>query len=179
MAQVYLSVGSNIDRDRNIASVLDVLAAKFGNLRVSSIYESEAVGFDGDPFYNLVIGLNTEFSVGDLFEELRDIEFQHGRCRSGAHFSSRTLDVDILVCDDKVGEIDGVKLPRDEILHNAFVLQPLAELVPDELHPTENKMYKQLWGEYDKSRQKLWTVDFVWRGERISSRGRSTLDVRR
>lgn len=170
MAQVYLSIGSNIDREHNIASVLDTLAARFDGLRISSVYESEAVGFDGDPFFNLVVGIDTELSVGALFEVLRDIEFQHGRCRSGTRFSSRSLDVDILTYDAKAGEIDGITLPRDEILYNAFVLQPLAELAPDELHPTQDKTYGQLWQEYDKSRQKLWTVDFVWRGDKISSK---------
>ncbi len=169
MARVYLSVGSNIDRDKNIESVLNILASRFGELRISSIYESEAVGFDGDPFYNLVVGLETELSVGDLFGELRDIEFQHGRCRSGARFSSRTLDVDILAYDRQTGDIDGVKLPREEIVHNAFVLQPLAELAPNDMHPTQGKSYRQLWSEYDKSKQKLWVVDFVWHGKRISS----------
>lgn len=167
-ALVFLSIGSNIDRQRNIQSVLDQLVGRFGELVISSVYESEAVGFEGDPFYNLVVGIRTDLSVGELFESLRDLEYSHGRCRSGAKFSSRTLDVDILTYNREVGDIDGVALPRAEILYNAFVLQPLAEIVPELSHPVENKTYQQLWTEYDKSKQKLWPVDFEWRGELIS-----------
>ena len=168
MAVIYLSIGSNIDRQQNITAALDALACNFGQLLVSSVYESEAVGFDGDPFYNLVVGITSELSVGELYEALRDIEFKHGRCRSGARFSSRTLDVDILSYDDAVGEVDGVKLPREEVLYNAFVLRPLAEIAPDDIHPVEQKTYRQLWAEYDKNKQKLWPVDFIWRGEQVS-----------
>ena len=168
MALVHLSIGSNIDREANVTSALEALSQSYGQLVISSVYESEAVGFDGDPFYNLVVAINTGLGVGELFKALRDIEFQHGRCRSGARFSSRTLDVDILTYDDVVGEIEGVMLPRGEILRNAFVLQPLAEIAPDAAHPVAHKTYRQLWSEYDKNKQKLWTVDFHWRGKQIS-----------
>ena len=169
MAVIYLSIGSNIDRQQNITAALDALVDNFGQLLISSVYESEAVGFNGDPFYNLVVGITSGLSVGALFNVLRDIEFKHGRCRSGERFSSRTLDVDILSYDDAVGEIEGVKLPREEVLYNAFVLQPLAEIAPDDMHPVEQKTYQQLWTEYDKNKQKLWPVDFIWRGEQISN----------
>lgn len=168
MARAYLSIGSNIDREHNVRSALDELHAQFGELIVSSVYESEAVGFDGDAFYNLVVGIDTDLTVGELFEALRSLEFSHGRSRSGAKFSSRTLDVDILTYDQCTGVIDNVELPRAEILHNAFVLWPLAEVAPKELHPVEQKSYQQLWDEYDKNKQKLWTVNFEWRGRRIS-----------
>ena len=59
MAHVYVSVGSNIDREDNIAMALRLLEASFGELQCSSVYESEAVGFDSDPFYNLVVGFDT------------------------------------------------------------------------------------------------------------------------
>ncbi|SDK51326.1 2-amino-4-hydroxy-6-hydroxymethyldihydropteridine diphosphokinase [Microbulbifer yueqingensis] len=162
MAQVYLSLGSNIDRERHIRAGLDALAREFGNLSVSRVFESEAVGFDGDNFYNLVVGLHTDLPVGQLAARLREIEDANGRVRGGAKFSARTLDIDVLTYDDLVGEFDGVKLPRGEIVKNAFVLQPLAELAPQHRHPLTGKTFAKMWDDYDKDRQKLWPVHFPW-----------------
>ncbi|MCK5885115.1 MAG: 2-amino-4-hydroxy-6-hydroxymethyldihydropteridine diphosphokinase, partial [Alcanivorax sp.] len=65
---------------------------------------------------------------------------------------------------------DGVELPRAEILKNAFVLRPLADIAPDELHPVCCESYRSLWQSYQKD-QKLWPVDFTWQGRQISSSG--------
>ncbi|QIL90335.1 2-amino-4-hydroxy-6-hydroxymethyldihydropteridine diphosphokinase [Microbulbifer sp. SH-1] len=162
MATVYLSLGSNIDREKNLSAGLDALVAAFGDLRMSQVYESEAVGFDGDNFYNLVAAIETDLSVAELALCLRNIEDANGRVRSGPKFSARTLDIDILTYDDLTGEVDGVKLPRGEILKNAFVLLPLSELAPDLVHPVEGKSYQQLWEDYDQASQKLWPVVFDW-----------------
>lgn len=106
-AQVYLSLGSNIDRDRHILVALDVLAEQFGVLKISSVYESESVGFVGDNFYNLVVGLTTDLSVGELSAYLKALEYRHGRRLDCARFSSRTLDIDILTYADLTGSVDG------------------------------------------------------------------------
>ncbi|MCP8689139.1 2-amino-4-hydroxy-6-hydroxymethyldihydropteridine diphosphokinase [Marinobacterium sedimentorum] len=168
MAQVYVSIGSNIERERNIAAGLDGLAESFGELTLSSVFESEAVGFTGDHFYNLVAGFETSLAVGELSRELKAIEDRNGRCRQGPKFSGRTLDIDILTYDDACGRIDGVELPRAEILFNAFVLQPLAEIAPQGLHPLNGLSYGALWQQYDKQKQRLWAVDFAWQGRRFS-----------
>lgn len=165
MAQVFLSLGSNIDRARHIRAGLDALAQQFGELQVSRVFESEAVGFDSDNFYNLVVAIRTRLPVGQLALRLREIEDANGRLRAGPKFSARTLDIDILTYDDLTGTVDGVRLPRGEILKNAFVLLPLAELAPDAVHPVEGKTYRQLWDEYDQASQKLWPVDFDWPGK--------------
>ncbi|WP_445360613.1 2-amino-4-hydroxy-6-hydroxymethyldihydropteridine diphosphokinase [Microbulbifer sp. EKSA005] len=162
MAQVYLSLGSNINRAQYIRAALDALAGQFGELQVSRVFESEAVGFQGDNFYNLVVGLETDLPVGQLALCLRGIEDANGRLRSGPKFSARTLDIDILTYDHLTGTVDGVKLPRGEIVKNAFVLQPLAEIAPEVLHPVEQKTYRQLWNEYDQDSQKLWPVELIW-----------------
>ncbi|MFC6669685.1 2-amino-4-hydroxy-6-hydroxymethyldihydropteridine diphosphokinase [Marinobacterium aestuariivivens] len=168
MARVYVSIGSNIERERNIASGLDALALAFGELTLSSVFESEAVGFDGDHFYNLVAGFDTGLAVGELSRVLKEIEDRNGRCRQGPKFSARTLDIDILTYDDLRGKVDGVDLPRAEILKNAFVLRPLAEIAPEETHPKAGRTYAELWQAYDKQQQRLWPVDFVWQGKVIS-----------
>lgn len=165
VAQVFLSLGSNIQREQHIRAALDSLAAEFGELQVSRVFESEAVGFDGDDFYNLVVGIRTELPVGQLALRLREIEDTNGRLRSGPKFSARTLDIDILTYGDLSGTVDGVKLPRAEIEKNAFVLQPLAELAPERVHPLTGKTFAQMWAEYDKSKQKLWPVAFGWPGK--------------
>ena len=160
--QVFLSFGSNIDRENNIRGGLDALAKQFGQVRLSPVYESESVGFDGEPFLNLVAEIHTRLSVGELAQLLRDIEADHGRRRGEKKLSSRTLDIDILTYDDLVGEHDGVSLPRDEILKHAFVLRPLADLAPQQLHPQLKKSYAALQQEKDFSDQRLWTVPFHW-----------------
>lgn len=170
MALVYVSIGSNIDRYQRISASLDALAALVGELTISSVYESEAVGFDGDNFLNLVVGFNCQQTVGELSQLLRQIEYDNGRRRNGPKFGPRTLDIDILTYEDCVGEIDGIELPRDEITKNAFVLLPMAEIAAQLLHPVLNKTYEELWQTYDQSSQKLWSVDFEWRGKIISKR---------
>src|SRR5690554_2999720 len=161
MARVLLSLGSKINREQNISGALEALRTHFGEIQCSPVYESESVGFDGDAFYNLVALIDTNKSVAELFTLLHAIEDAHGRVRGGERFSSRTLDIDILTYDQQCGVIDGVRLPRAEILKNAFVLLPMADLVPDELHPVEKKSYRELWQSFDKSKQKLWQVAFT------------------
>ncbi len=164
MALIYLSLGSNIERRRHIGAALDALAENFGELEISSVYESESVGFEGDSFYNLVVGIRSELGVGQISRILKGIEDSNGRDRSAPKFGSRSLDIDILTLDETVGELDGISLPRDEVLKNAFVLLPLAELAPQSLHPVTENSYAQHWQDYDKNKQKLWPVSFIWRG---------------
>ncbi len=167
-ARVYISIGSNIDRERYVAAALDALQQWFGELEVSPVYESESVGFNGSLFLNLVVGVSTDWSVAELSRRFKQLEADNGRRRDVPKFAARTLDLDILTYDDKVGRVDGVELPRGEILKNAFVLQPLSDIAPDARHPVCGKTYGQLWREYHTD-QKLWPVDFTWQGRQISA----------
>ena len=169
MARVYLGVGSNIERERYITAGLDALQQMFGELALSSVYESAAIGFEGQPFLNLVAGVTTDLGVGELYRRLRHIEIEHGRPENATRFSPRQLDIDILTYDALTGLVEGVELPRGEILENAFVLCPLAELAPDEMHPVIERSYRNLWEAYDRASQPLDKVDFEWRGRPISS----------
>lgn len=168
MALIYLSLGSNVEAQRNIEAAMDALADTFGELIISSVYESEAVGFDGDSFYNLVVGIHSDLGVGELSKILKTIEDQQGRDRSAPKFGARSLDIDILTVDDRVGVIDGISIPRDEILKNAFVLQPLAEIAPTTVHPQNGLTYQQLWQDFDKAKQNLFPIEFIWRGKNIT-----------
>lgn len=149
MTRVYISIGSNIDREHNIRSAVAALHAHFGELILSGVYESAAFGFEGDPFLNLVVG----FDAGDMEHVthiLRDIEQTHGRQRSDKKFSSRTLDLDLLLYGDSDLHEQGIDVPRDEITRYAFVLGPLAEIAPTAQHPTLKQTYLTLWQAFTK-----------------------------
>jgi 2-amino-4-hydroxy-6-hydroxymethyldihydropteridine diphosphokinase len=168
MAQVFLGLGSNIERERYIVAGLDAMARLFGQFSHSSVYNSAAIGFEGQPFLNLVVAIETDLGVAELAGQLRRVEMEHGRPANATRFSARQLDIDILTYDDLVGTVEGLVLPRAEILENAFVLQPLAELAPQSCHPVLGTSYGQLWEDYDKAAQSLSKVDFEWRGRMIS-----------
>ena len=97
MAQVYISIGSNIEADKHIRAAVDALREHYGELVISSVYESEAVGFEGDNFLNLVVGLQTDEDVHAVAGMLHKIEDENGRLRDGPRFSSRTVDLDLLM----------------------------------------------------------------------------------
>jgi 2-amino-4-hydroxy-6-hydroxymethyldihydropteridine diphosphokinase len=168
MATVYLGLGSNIERERYICAGLDVLSRMFQNMQLSSVYDSEAIGFDGQPFLNLAACIQTELTLEELARILRHVEMEHGRPDNATRFSARQLDIDILTYGEQVGDFGRVRLPREEILENAFVLCPLAELAPDELHPVVKRSYAQLWQAFDKGKQALERMDFYWGGRQIS-----------
>ena len=147
MVEVYVSVGSNICRQENIRSGVQALKQEFTDLQCSSVYESAAAGFEGDPFYNLVVmfqGQDLEYING----RLRDIEHRHGRVRQAQKFCSRTLDLDLLLFGDRVLTEQGWDIPRAEITRYAFILWPLAEIAPKLMHPSMHLTMSQLWQEY-------------------------------
>jgi len=159
MARVYVSVGSNVDRERNVRSSLDALRERFGRLDCSRVYQTEAVGFEGEPFYNLVVGFDTDLAPRELVDLLHAIEAAHGRRRDQPSFSDRSLDLDLLLYDDRVVDEPGLVLPRPEILEYAFVLGPLAELAGGLRHPLLGRSYRALWDAFDTSGQAMRPVE--------------------
>ena len=162
MHRLYISIGSNIEPARHIRLAVAALHEYYGKLDISSVYESEAVGFEGDNFLNLVVGYDTEQAVEDANRCLHEIEDRYGRERTGPRFSARTIDLDLLLYDDLILQQDKLVLPREEILQNAFVLWPLAEIAPELLHPVEQIPMAALWELFDKEKQQLWPIDFSW-----------------
>ncbi len=160
MAKIYISIGSNIDAENNIRLAVRALEDHYGKLILSSVYESEAVGFDGDNFLNLVAAVKTDEDVHTVARVLHTIEDENGRDRSGPRFSSRTVDLDLLLYDDLILEEGGLELPRDEITKNAFVLLPLEEIAPQLIHPITGNTMCDHWMSFDKNSQKLWPISF-------------------
>ena len=159
MTRVYLSLGSNIDRDRNIPAAIRDLRDEFGELDISPVYESKAVGFAGSAFYNLVVGFETQREVAELTRRLDAIEDAHGRVRGSEKYSSRTLDIDLLLYGDAVMHEQGLNVPRDEIERYAFVLRPLAEIAGTLRHPVSGQRYADLWARFDAADQPLKRVE--------------------
>jgi len=159
MPRVFVSVGSNIEREQHVRSALKALRERYRQLVVSRIFESEAIGFSGDNFYNLVVGFDTEDSVWEVVEELRRIEQTYSRDRRLPRFGPRTMDLDLLLYGDLVMDQKGIKLPREEIARYAFVLGPLAEIAGDTRNPLSGRRFIDIWREFDQASQPLWPVE--------------------
>ena len=162
MARVYVSFGSNIQPEENIRSGIAALKALYPDLKLSSVYKSKAMGFDGDDFYNLVAGFESESNLYSIFDQMKEIEARHNRTRKSHRFSSRTLDIDLLVYDEVVISTQDITLPRDEITRYAFVLCPLAEIAGHEIHPVTGISYEDLWRMFGDQSQQLHRIDFKW-----------------
>lgn len=161
MMRLFLGLGSNIEPAHYLPLGLTELESLLGTLRVSPVYEGAAVGFAGAPFWNLVVEARCALSVGDLQKAVRTIEYAHGRPKDASRFSPRSLDIDILMYGELCGVVDGVVLPRGEILENAFVLRPLAELAPEVVHPGVKSSFAELWRDYDARAQPLTPVSLA------------------
>lgn len=160
MTRAYIGIGSNIDKRFHIIKVLEELAQEFEQLQVSPVYQTAAEGFNGEDFYNLVVGLETALSPFEMYSRLREIEASHLRIRmSQNQFISRTLDLDQLMYADHIIAEQHVVLPSPDIVEYAFVLKPLFDIVPDLIHPGLNKSIAQLWQEFDKTELQLQRVE--------------------
>lgn len=155
MARVYLGLGSNIEPERNLAMAVRELRASFGELAVSSVYRNAPVGFAGDDFLNLVVGFDTDESPQAVCGEIDRIHACAGRQRGSDQWSSRPLDVDLLLYGDLVCDERPVRVPRKDILEYGFVLRPLAELAPDLVHPVTGKRLAEHWQEFDAAAHPL------------------------
>ena len=156
MSRAYLSLGSNIDAESNLRSALTALRECFGEVNVSPVYRTAAVGFDGPDFLNAAAVIETDLDVHALDACLHALEDAHGRRRDVPRFSSRPLDIDIVFFDEVVMKGQGnLQIPRPE-LDQAFVLKPLADLAPDFVDPLSGRTLAQLWAahpEYAKPPQ--------------------------
>ena len=155
VARAYVSIGSNIEREKNVRAAVAALRRRFGALQLSQVYENRPIGFEGENFYNLVAGFDTDDPPDSVAAALHEIEQRQGRVRGHTRFSPRTLDLDLLLYDDLVRDDEALRLPRDEIREYACVLGPLAELAPHMRHPETGETFAQMWARFPQSRQPL------------------------
>lgn len=160
MPRVYVGIGSNIDRETNIRGAVRELAGHYGPLTLSPVYETRALGFEGGDFYNLLAGFDSVESIEGIKEWLFQTETRFGRRRQGDPFSSRTLDLDLLLYGDTVRHDDKVDLPHPDILRYAFVLRPLADIAPELTHPEVGMTYSEIWKQFNDNKQGMRAVDF-------------------
>jgi 2-amino-4-hydroxy-6-hydroxymethyldihydropteridine diphosphokinase len=150
---VYLGIGSNLgDREENIRKALSILDETDGiTVRtVSSCYETEPVGpvTDQNDFYNAAAEIETALDPRELLARVNSVEQRLGRVRE-ERWGPRTIDIDILLWDDRVVEEGGLTIPHPEMERRAFVLTPLAEIAPEAIHPTAGKSIAELASQLD------------------------------
>ena len=156
--RAYISIGSNIEREINIRAAVQALRERFGTLTLSNVYENQPIGFEGENFYNLVAAFDTNESPETVATILHDIERRIGRTRAPARFSSRTIDLDLLLYNGLLSEKETLRLPRREIDEYACVLRPLSELAPEMHHPRTGETFAALWARFEKTAQPLTPV---------------------
>jgi 2-amino-4-hydroxy-6-hydroxymethyldihydropteridine diphosphokinase len=138
-------LGSNVgDRGRNLRAAIEHLAQILQIEAVSSIYETDPVGYADQPrFWNLVLRGQTELSPANLLHKLIDIEKRMGRERTFRN-APRIIDIDILLFGDAVLNEPGLELPHPRMTERAFVLAPLTEIAPDLADPLTGRLYRDM-----------------------------------
>ena len=144
-ATAYLGLGSNLgDRERNLALALSLLSERVEVGRVSSVYETEPVGYQEQPlFLNMVCRVTTRLSARQLMRLIITVEKSMGRVRSFRN-AARIIDIDILFSDDAVVKTRHLTIPHPRLAERAFVLTPLDEIAPDLIHPELDKSIAEL-----------------------------------
>lgn len=159
--QLLIGIGSNIDPEFHTREAYRLLHEHFSDVKVSPVYECPAQGFEGPAFYNWVAKVSTNQTLTEIYQLFKQLEEQYGRKDWHKEVCSRTMDLDILCFDNLVCHTPLV-LPRPEILKRAFVLKPLADMVPDDIHPVLRKTYIHLWQQFDQTSQPIRSIDFKW-----------------
>jgi len=141
----YLGLGSNLgDREKNLCQALTLLSQKVNLEGVSSIYETEPVGYKEQPlFLNLVCRIATTLLPEELLQLAKNIEGKMGRVSSSVN-AARPIDIDILLYNNKTMKTPKLTIPHPRLQRRAFVLIPLVEIAPDLIHPKLGKSIAEL-----------------------------------
>lgn len=158
MPLLVLCIGSNENAAANIRRALKELEERFGPLRCSNVYRSAAVGFDGADFLNLAALAETDEALPETVSWLKRLEIRLGRDPAQSGYSSRPIDIDVFVPGAPDGAYGAMTVSHREVLENAFILRPLAELLPDHKMVPEGPGLAELWNRFDQSRHPLTKV---------------------
>lgn len=156
--RVYLSLGSNIDPERHLRLGVRELVNRYGGVVLSPAYRNAAQGFDGADFLNLAVRCDVSVSLEELVADLEQIHDLAGRSRAEQRFADRTLDIDVLMYGRLTAD-QPIVLPRPDILEYNFVLKPLCDIAPDEVHPTTGRALREHWAEWPDGDTGLELVD--------------------
>jgi 2-amino-4-hydroxy-6-hydroxymethyldihydropteridine diphosphokinase len=142
---VYLSLGSNLgDREANLQAAIERLAALGEVMAVSSVYETEPVELARQPwFLNCAVALQTEKMPKQFLAALQSIEKAMGRQRTQPK-GPRVIDLDILLFGNSVVDTAGLTIPHPALHQRRFVLEPLAEIAPEQRHPVFKRTVREL-----------------------------------
>jgi len=160
MATIFLGLGSNESPEINLRLAVRELGARHGELALSPVYQSAAVGFEGADFLNLVARIQSDSSPLEICEEIELIHNLAGRVRGSDKWESRPLDIDLLLYNDLVD--DELRVPRDDILQFSFVLRPLSELAPEHVHPVTGRTFREHWQAFDQQGHPLQEKSIAW-----------------
>ena len=144
MQTVFVSIGTNINAEANMLLVKESLNSLF-DVIYSSIYKTPAEGFEGEDFLNSVCKFDTDKNPQELRTLLKNIEKDMGRTFTQKGMSNRVIDLDLILYGDLQINRNGLELPSSDIEKYKFVLEPLAEIAPDYLHPILKQSYKDLF----------------------------------
>ncbi len=143
MHQVFVSIGSNINPKENIKIAKGFLNKLF-DCKYSSLYNTNAEGFEGNKFINCVVGFETNLLVSELQKHLKKIELKMGRTEDQKGMSNRVIDLDIILYGDHILEEDNFDIPSKDIEDYLFVLEPLAEIAGELRHPVSKISFSEL-----------------------------------
>ena len=146
--RLYISGGSNIEPEHNLRLAWRKLRERYGDITVSPVYRTPAVGFEGEPFLNCVFALDCAESPQDVVAYLESLHEMARRVRGRDPFSPRTLDLDLLLYGDAIPPEPPVKVPRTDIRDYAFVLKPLVDIAPDLRYPGSGETMAELWAAF-------------------------------
>ena len=166
LQNIYLSLGTNLgNKFENLQQAIQSIYENVGAVvKISPVYKTPAIGFEGDDFLNCAILVQSMLSPTKILETILSIELKMGRERkkSGV-YTSRPIDIDILLIDDLVKESNKLRVPHPEMQNRKFVLQPLADIDAQMEHPVfQKKIIKLLAETSDTSqleKQSKWLVN--------------------
>jgi 2-amino-4-hydroxy-6-hydroxymethyldihydropteridine diphosphokinase len=190
---LVLGLGSNEQQEAYFRQALDALKSHFGDLTISSVYQSLPIDYLQSKnnarsvssvnesglsyYYNAVVVVQTELSIEQIKNITRDVEQQCGRDRTkstavdAANKNNEivTMDIDCLLYGERTSQSKNMYLPHENILTMAYVLRPLAELLPEIFYIKSNKTFAELWCEMASQHDVLLEpVDFIWQNDVVS-----------